>query len=189
MTRHHRLHVLHDSVGNGQRHMRSANAYSLYWEVGLSALDLSVVISDELLDDLVWSILQLFISFGYDLLNLLQAVHANVLISVGLENFTGDFSTFKALSVDKVTVFSSCAALRTMIVAAGHCTEVAWLNHHIHAHSSLLDCHLVDLSHLSPFLLIYFFVLIDGFVGQIDQHVWRLLSCFHEKTADSFLLV
>ena len=152
MTRHHRLHVLHDAVWNGKRQMRSAYAYSLCWEVWLSALDLSVVIGDELLDDLVWSILQLFISFGYDLLNLLQAVHSNVLISVGLEDFTGDFSTFEALSVDKVTVFSSCATLRTMVVATGHSTEIAWLDHHIHVHSSLLDCHLVDLSHLSPFL-------------------------------------
>lgn len=169
--------------------MRSANADSLYGEVGLGTLDLSVVVGDELLNDLVWSILQLFISFGYDLLNLLQAVHTNVLISVGLEDFSGNFATFKALSVDKVTVLSSCATLGTMVVAAGHSTEVAWLYHHVHVHSCLLDCHLVDLSYLSSFLLIDFFVLVYGFVSQVDQYVWRLFSCFHEKTADSFLLI
>lgn len=145
--------------------MRSANANSLYGEVGLCTLDLSVVVGDELLNDLVWSILQLFISFRYDLLNLLQAIHTNVLISVGLEDLTSNFSTFKALSVDKVTVLSSCAALGTMVVAAGHRTEVAWLDHHVHVHSCLLDCHLIDLSYLSSFLLIDFFVLVDGFVG------------------------
>ena len=160
--------------------MRCTNSTGLDGEVWLSTLYFGIMVCYELLDDLVWGILQLFIGFGDGLLNLLQAIHSNVLISVRLEYFSRNFSAFKSLSMNEMTVFAARATLRTMVIATGNCSKVARLDQLIHVHDSLLSSHLIDLNHLGFALFVNLLVLIDCFCCQVDKHIGRLLSSFHK---------
>ncbi len=173
----------------GYDNMWCTNSNSLDREVWLSALNLGIMIRDELLNDLIWGILELFIGLRDSFLYLLQAIHSNVLVSVRLENFSRNFTSLKSLSVDEMTVFSSSATLRTMVVATRNCSKVAGLDQLIHVYNRLLRRHLIDLDHLSFTLLVDFLVLIDCFCRQVDKHVGWLLSSFHKKTAYALLLI
>ena len=94
------------------------------------------MIDDKLLDDLVAGILKFLVGFRTHFLNLLQVVHSDVLIAIRLENFTRNFSSFKALRVDEVAEFASCATIRSVVVATGNCAEIARLDDLVHVGSS-----------------------------------------------------
>jgi hypothetical protein len=161
LPRIHSWHLLH-AVWYGK--MRCADSNALHREIRLCALNLGIVVSNELLDYLVWGILKLFISLGDNLLNLLETIHSNVLVSVRLEDLSSNLTAFESLSMDKVTVFASSATLRSMVIPTGHGSKIAWLYQLVHVNHSLLSCHLIYLCHLSFSFLIDFLVLIDGFV-------------------------
>ncbi len=173
----------------GYDNMRCANSNSLDREIWLSTLYLGIMVRYKLLDDLIWGILELFIGFGDGLLNFLQAIHSNVLISIRLEYFSRNFSPFEPLSVNEMTVFASSATLRTMVIATGNCSKVARLDQLVHVHNRLLIGHLVDLHHLCFTLLVDLLVLVDCFCCQVDQHIGRLLFSFQKKTAYALLLI
>ena len=151
-------------------------------------MNFSIVILHELLDYLNRSILKFVKSLWLQLLDLLQVVHSNVLVAVGLENFTRNFSPFISLGMDEVTVLTACASIWAMVVSAGNCAEVAWLNHLIHTDNGLLRSELVYLSHLCLSLLIDLLKLIDVFLSQSDQHVRLLAGCRLQDVANPLFL-
>ena len=59
-------------------------------------MDLRIVVVHELLNGLKGGVVQLFSHLRVDLLNFLQVVDADVLVSVGLEDITSDFPSFEA---------------------------------------------------------------------------------------------
>ena len=85
------------------------------------------MIVHELLNGLKGGVVQLFGRLRVDLLNLLQVVNSDVLVSVGLKDVTSDFPSFKARGVDEVAILAACAAIGSVIVAAGHSSEITWL--------------------------------------------------------------
>ena len=129
------------------------------------SLDLGVVMVDELLNHLDRLILQLFVSRRGYFLDLLEEVHSDVLVAVGLENFTSDLAAFKTCGMDEVAVFTPGAAVGSVIVATRNGAEVAWLDDLIHVCGCLLGVNLLKLSHLSFALLINFFELDDGIIS------------------------
>lgn len=75
-----------------------------------------------------------------------------------------------------------------MVVAAGNGAEITGLNDLVHVYHSLLCRNLVDLGHLSFSLLIDFFVLSDGLIGKLDQHIRWLARRLHKEAANTLLL-
>ena len=90
------------------------------------------MILHELLNDLNIGILKVFVRLWNNFLNLLQIVHANILITIGLKDFACDFSPFKALRVNKVTVLAARASIWSVEVAARNCSEITGLDYLIH---------------------------------------------------------
>ena len=146
--------------------MWSAQAHLLDWEVEVVSLQLRVVILHKLLNDLNVGIFEVLESSRYNFLNLLEVVHANILVTIGLEDLAGDFPPFEALGVNEVAVLATRASIGSMEVAAWHSSEVTGLDYLVHGCHGLLRCgrHLVELCHLCLTLLIYFLVLGDCFV-------------------------
>ena len=60
------------------------------------SLDLRIVIIHELLNGLKGGVVQLLGHLRVNLLNLLQVVYPNVLVSVGLKDITSDFPSLEA---------------------------------------------------------------------------------------------
>ena len=85
------------------------------------------MIVHELLNGLKGGVVQLFGRLRVDLLNLLQVVYSDILVSVGLEDIASDFPSFEAGSVNEVAILAACATIGSMIVAAGHSSEITWL--------------------------------------------------------------
>jgi len=83
--------------------------------------------------------LELFVGFGDYFLDLLEVIHADILVAVRLEDFTGDLAAFKALGVNEVAVFTPSAAIGSVEVAAGHGAEVARLDDRVHIDHGLLS--------------------------------------------------
>ena len=129
---------------------------------------LRIVIDHKLLDDVQWCILKLFRGSRHSLGNLLQEVCPDILVSVGLEDFSRYLTTFKALSMDKVAELISSAAIGSVIVATRHSPEIAWFDQLVHGGGDLLSSHLIELGHLDLLLLIVFLELDDGLVSEID---------------------
>lgn len=90
------------------------------------------MILHELLNDLNIGILKVFVRLWNNFLNLLQIVHANILVTIGLKYFACDFSPFKALRVNKMTVFAASASIWSVEVAARNCSEITGLYYLIH---------------------------------------------------------
>ena len=151
-------------------------------------LNLGVMAVHELLDSLNGCVLELLEHLWADLLDFLQVVQADVLVSVRLKDIAGDFSAFEALGVDEVAVLAACASIWPVVVSAGDCSEVARLDDLSRLHQALLRGNLVDLGQLQPSLLIDLLKLDDLFVGESDEHLRRLTGSFLEQTADVFLL-
>ena len=170
--------------------MRSGQTNLLHGEIEVASLDFCIMISNELLNDLVASSLKLLKGLWHHFLYLLQEIHPYVLIAVRLEYITSNLATFEALRVDKVTKLTTCAAVGAMVVAARHSSEVAWLDDLIHVdYSLLLGRHLIDLGHLRLSLFINLLILGDGFVGELYQYI-RWLTCVLGKEAvDTILLL
>ena len=87
-----------------------------------------------------------------------------------------------------MAVLTTRASIWSMVVSAGNCAEVAWLNHLIHSDNSLLRSELVYLSHLCLSLLVDLLKLFDVFISQSDEHVRRLARCRLQKVANVLLL-
>ena len=87
-----------------------------------------------------------------------------------------------------MAVFTTRASIWSMVISAGNCAEVAWLNHLIHSDNSLLRSKLVNLSHLCLSLLVDLLKLFDVFISQSDEHVRRLARCRLQKVANVLLL-
>ena len=83
----------------------------------------------------------------------------------------------------------ACAAIGSMIVATRHSPKIARLDKLVHGGGDLLGGHLTELGHLDLLLLIVFLELDDGFVCEINQHVWWLTSRFLEQAANSLSLI
>ena len=139
------------------------------------------MISNELLDDLIAGILQLFERLGHDLLDLLQEVHPNVLVAVRLEDVASNLTTFEALRMNEVAKLTTSASVRAVIVTTRDRAEVAWLDDLIHVDDGLLRRrNLIDLGHLGLPLFIGLLELRDGFVGKFDQYIRRLALSLHQ---------
>ena len=80
--------------------------------------DLRVVLVHKGLDGLERHVLELNCLLRENFPNLVQRVHANVLVPDVLEDFPRQLATFEADAVDKVTEISPCAAGWTVVVAA-----------------------------------------------------------------------
>ena len=143
----------------------------------------------ELLNGLKGSVVQLFGHLRVDLLNLLQVVDADVLVSVGLEDIASDFPSFEARGVDEVAILAACAAIGSVIVAAGHRAEIARLDELVLLYDGLLGRHLADLSHLDSPLLVHLFVLDDLLVGERDQDLRCLARRLLKQATDLLFLL
>ena len=152
-------------------------------------MDLCIVVVHELLNGLKGGIVQLFGHLRVDLLNLLQVVYSDVLVSVGLKDVTSDFPSFKARGVDEVAILAACAAIGSVIIAAGHRAEITWLDKLVLLYDGLLGCHLADLSHLDSSLLVYFFVLDDLLVGERDKDLRCLARRLLKQATDLLFLL
>ena len=146
----------------------------------VGSLDLRIVIVYELLDGLERSVAELFCRFRVDLLDLLQVVDPDVLISIGLEDIPSNLPPLEARSVDEVAILASSAAIGAVVVAAGHGAEITRLDELVLLEDGLLCGHLVDLSQLDSSLLVYLFELDNLLVGERDENLrwlaWRLLK-------------
>lgn len=152
-------------------HVGCSQAYSS--NLRIDPLDTGVVIGDELLDHVQTSVLEIFIGVGDNLLDFLQYVDSDVLVAVGLEDFSRNFFAFKAIGVNEVAKFTASAPVWPMVVAARNCSEVARLDQHVLINDDLL---LSKLRHLGFPLLVGFFELLDGVIGKANEHI-RRLSC------------
>ena len=115
-------------------------------ELGVDALNLGIMIVHILLNLLERSIGKLLGHQRVYLLNRLEIVHVNILITICLEYVTWHFAAFKTCRMDEVTIFAPGAAIGAMVVAAGHSAEVAWLDKLVLLEDSLLGGHLIELS-------------------------------------------
>lgn len=112
------------------------------------------MVVDELLNGLDRCCAQFLVHLLARLLDLLKVVQADVLIAVSLEDVTRNLTLFKTRRVDEVAVLTACAAVRSVVVAAGDGTEVAGLYQLVGLQHGLLCVHLVKLGHLDLSLLI-----------------------------------
>ena len=133
------------------------------------SLDFRIVIVHELLNGLKGGVVQLFGRLQVNLLNFLQVVDADVLVSVGLEDIASDFPSLEARGVNEVAILAASAAIGSVIVAAGHSAEIARLYKLVLLYDGLLGRHLTDLSHLDSPLLVHLFILDDLLVGERDE--------------------
>ena len=168
--------------------MGRAQSHLLNRELEVASLDLSVVAGNELLNHLNRGLLKIYVRFWNNFLDFLEVIHANVLVSVGLEDFTSDFTTLESLCVNEVAVLASGATIRSMEVAARDCPEVARLDDLVHACHSLLSRNLIELGHLLLSLFVHFFVLRDCLIGKLDENIGLLARSFHQEAADALLL-
>ena len=127
------------------------------------------MIVHELLNGLKGGVVQLFGRLQVNLLNFLQVVDADVLVSVGLEDIASDFPSLEARGVNEVAILAASAAIGSVIVAAGHSAEIARLYELVLLYDGLLGRHLTDLSHLDSPLLVHLFILDDLLVGERDE--------------------
>jgi len=169
--------------------VRCAHADVLKREGEVASLDFGVVTGYKLLDHLMGSILELFVGLGHHFLDLLEVVHADVLIAVGLEDFARNFATLEALGMDKVAKFAACAPVGAVVVSTGHRAEVARLDDLVHLIDGLLRRKLVNLSHVGFALLVDFLVLGNRFVCHVDKYAGWLTRGFHQQTADALVLL
>ena len=127
----------------------------------------------------------------------MKEIDAYILVSIGLEDVTGNFTTFEPLRVDEVAELHPGAAIWSVKVSAGDCAEVAWLDELVHISLSLLVRHLVDLGHLrhlSLLLLVDLLILLDGLIRQRNEHLRglaldRLILGLLQQVADMLLLL
>ena len=142
-----------------------------------------------LLNGLNRCILQLIVRLRINLLDFLQVIKANVLISIGLEDITSNLTPFKARCVDEVAVLTTSTAVRSMVVAAGDGAKVARLDQLVGLKHGLLGSHLVELGHLDPFLLIHLLEFDYLLVCKRDQYLRSLArSLLKQATNVLFLL-
>ena len=117
----------------------------------------------------------------YHFLDLLEEVHADILVAVGLKDFASDLTALEACGMDKVAVLTAGAPVGPVVVAARDGAEVARLDDLIHVGDGLLSGCLLDLRHLSLAFLIDFLELGDGIVGKTYQHRRRLSLSLLQK--------
>ena len=140
----------------------------------VGTLNLRIVAVYELLDCLEGSVAELVGCFRVNLLDLLKVIDSNVLVSIGLEDISGYFTTFKTWCVNKVTVFTSRASIGPMVVATGHGAEITWFDELILLQDGLMSRHLIELSQLHSSLLVQLLKLDDLLVGDRDEDLRRL---------------
>ena len=144
---------------------------------------------DKLLNYLQRSGFHVFICGWNDFLDLLKIVDSNVLVSVGLEHLSGNLFALKAVSMNEMTVLSTCAAVWTVVVSTGNCAKVRRLDQSVLGDSLLLSCHLLELGHLSFSVLVVLLVAIDRFVCKANKHLWSLAWRLFEQRHDTFSLL
>lgn len=143
-------------------------------------MNLRIVIIHELLDGLERCITQLIGHFRVNLLDFLQIIDPNVLISIGLKDITSNFPSLEARCVNKMAILAACAAIGPMIVSTGHSAEITRLDKLVLLEDGLLGRHLIKLSQLNSSLLIHLFELYDLLIGKRNENLrclpWRLLK-------------
>ena len=153
--------------------MRSAEANLLLLKLKLRVdpLYLRIVVVYKLLYGQEGSISELFCHLRINFLDRLQVVHVDVLIAISLEHVTGYLTPFEASRMDEVAVFSASAAIRTVVVAARHCSEVTRLDQLVLLEDSLLGGHLIELDHLESFLFVELLEFLNLFISKRDEHL------------------
>ena len=92
--------------------------------------------------------------------------------------------------MDEVTVFTTRAAIRSMVVAAGHRAEITRLNELILLKNSLLSHHLIQLSQLlHSSLLVLFLELHYLLIGKCDENLRRLTGRLLKQATNLLFLL